>query len=253
MNPLFVRQQRGELVPGAGRVPRLPGPAGEVGASTQSVRVLVAENPLLHRQQRGELVPGARRVPRLPSPVREVGASTQGARVLRAEQPLFVRQQRGELVPGAGRVPRLSGPAGEVGAGAQGVRVLVAQYPHPCIKHPLLEIPGGRVAPALPKIGGNSPHTAAVVRVGSLDMRQQRCEYRPGFRDPRVSWQGGFDHRRGSVLPRCGQLGGHLSNRDGLDQPVHRHRTVRGWANQRVAAQRGNRVLGCELVLQQWH
>ena len=84
-------------------------------------------------------------------------------------------------------------------------------------------------------------------------MRQQRYEHRPGFRGPRVSWQGGFDHRRGGLLPRCGQPGRHLSNRDGLDQPVHRHRPIAHGAHQRVAAQRGDRISDYQLVLQQRH
>ena len=81
-------QQRGELVPGPGRVPRLPGPAGEAAPGGQGVRVLRAGYPLADRQQRGELVPGPGRVPRLPGPVGEVVAGHQGLRVLRAEDPL---------------------------------------------------------------------------------------------------------------------------------------------------------------------
>ena len=50
-DPLEDGQQLGELVPGRGRVPRLPGPAGEVGAGGQGVRVLGAEDPLAYRQQ----------------------------------------------------------------------------------------------------------------------------------------------------------------------------------------------------------
>ena len=42
-HPLFHGQQRGEQVPGGGRVSRLPGPAGEVGAGAQGVRVLHAQ------------------------------------------------------------------------------------------------------------------------------------------------------------------------------------------------------------------
>ena len=45
-DPLYDRQQRGELVPGPGRIPRLPGPLGEVGAGGQGVGVLRAEDPL---------------------------------------------------------------------------------------------------------------------------------------------------------------------------------------------------------------
>ena len=72
----------------AAAIARLPGPAGEVGAGGQGVRVLRAEDPLEHGQQRGELVPGPGRIPRLPGPAGEVGAGDQGVRVLRAEDPL---------------------------------------------------------------------------------------------------------------------------------------------------------------------
>ena len=118
----LYRQQRGELVPGPGRVPRLPGPVGEVGASAQGARVLGAEDPLDDGQQRGELVPGPGRVPRLPGPAGEVARGWPGCRGARRRAPARLhRQQRGELVAGPGRVPRLPGPAGEVGAGGQGV------------------------------------------------------------------------------------------------------------------------------------
>ena len=38
------RQQSGEQGPGGGRVARLPGPTGEVGATVQGVRVLRTED-----------------------------------------------------------------------------------------------------------------------------------------------------------------------------------------------------------------
>ena len=43
------RQQRDVLVPGPDRVPRLPGPVGEVAANAQGARVLGAEDPLFVR------------------------------------------------------------------------------------------------------------------------------------------------------------------------------------------------------------
>jgi hypothetical protein len=46
-------QQRGVLVAGPGRIPRLLGPAGEVAAGGQGLRVLQAGHPLDGGQQRG--------------------------------------------------------------------------------------------------------------------------------------------------------------------------------------------------------
>ena len=119
-DPLADRQQRGELVAGRGRVPRLPGQAGEVGAGGQGVRVLGAEDPLADGQQRGELVAGAGRDPPPPRSSGRGWPGGQGVRVLRAQDPLAGGQQRGELVAGPGRIPRLPGPEGEV---ARAVRV----------------------------------------------------------------------------------------------------------------------------------
>ena len=59
-------KQRGELVPSAGRVSRLPGPSGEVVPGDQGVRALRAQDPLAHGQQRGGQVPGGGRVPAIP-------------------------------------------------------------------------------------------------------------------------------------------------------------------------------------------
>jgi hypothetical protein len=73
------RHERGELDPGGGRVPRLPGPVGEAGAGGQGVGVLGAEDALGHRHERGELVPGGGRVARLPGRVSEFAARGQGA------------------------------------------------------------------------------------------------------------------------------------------------------------------------------
>ena len=75
-------QQRGELVPGGGRIPRLPDPVGQAGAGGQGIGVLGAEDALGDGQQRGELVPGGGRVSRLPDRVGEFAPRGQGAGVL---------------------------------------------------------------------------------------------------------------------------------------------------------------------------
>jgi len=49
-DPLLNGQQRGVLVAGRGRIPRLPGPAGQVGAGGQGFGVLGAEDPLADGQ-----------------------------------------------------------------------------------------------------------------------------------------------------------------------------------------------------------
>ena len=51
-------QQRGELVAGPGRIPRLPGPGGEVAAIGQGVGVLGTGHLLGNGQPRGVLVAG---------------------------------------------------------------------------------------------------------------------------------------------------------------------------------------------------
>jgi hypothetical protein len=57
-DPVIHGQQPGERVPGGGRIPRMPGPAGQVGAGGQGARVLRAEDPVIHGQQPGERVLG---------------------------------------------------------------------------------------------------------------------------------------------------------------------------------------------------
>ena len=49
-DPLADGQQRGELVPGGGHIPRLPGPAGETAADGQGVRVhaLSLSQPMIY-------------------------------------------------------------------------------------------------------------------------------------------------------------------------------------------------------------
>ena len=53
-HPLLHRQQRGVLVAGPGRIPRLPGPVGEAAAGSQGGRVLGPEHPATLRT-RGNL------------------------------------------------------------------------------------------------------------------------------------------------------------------------------------------------------
>jgi len=57
-DPVIHRQERGVLVAGGGRIPRLPGPLGEAGAGVKGGWVFRAEDPLAWGQQRGVLVAG---------------------------------------------------------------------------------------------------------------------------------------------------------------------------------------------------
>jgi hypothetical protein len=102
---------------------RLLGPAGELVAGAQGVRVLRAEDSLAGGQQRGELVPCPGRIPRPPGESGELVAGAQGVRVLRAEDSLAGGQQRGELVPCPGRIPRIPGERGQLVAGAERIGV----------------------------------------------------------------------------------------------------------------------------------
>ena len=69
-DPFVDGQQGGELVAGPGRIPRLPGPGGEVAAGAQGGGVLGAQDPFADGQQGGELVAGPGRIPGLPGPGR---------------------------------------------------------------------------------------------------------------------------------------------------------------------------------------
>jgi hypothetical protein len=99
-------RSRAEAAPQVGRGPRprprLPGPAGEVVADSQGVRVLRARDPLVNGQQRGELVAGPGRIPRHPGPAGEVAAGGQGVHVVggRRRHPLCGRRQSNGKVPG---------------------------------------------------------------------------------------------------------------------------------------------------------
>ena len=65
-DPILDGQQEGVLVAGPGRIPRPPGPEGDVAAGDQSFDVLGPQDPFLDRQQGGVLVAGPGRIPRLP-------------------------------------------------------------------------------------------------------------------------------------------------------------------------------------------
>ncbi len=252
-DPLADGQQRGELVAGPGRVPRLPGPAGEVGAGGQGIRVLRAEDPLAHGQQRGELVPGRGRVPRLPGPAGQAGAGDQGVRVLAGPGPARGRAAARRTGRGPRPVARLPGPAGEVVPGGQGVRVLGPEDPSPVRQ----ATSAGRSRAA--------GVAAAVARGSARSAPCRRCQRRepPGraAAAPRIparslaaSVSSGIaaSIRAAAACRHCaGQLGWHLVGGDGLDQPVHRHRPVGGRGDQRIPAQRRDRITGRQRVLQQ--
>ena len=139
--------------------------------------------------------------------------------------------------------------------GRQGVRVLGTEDPNTSLKHPSGQFAGGHVAAAEPQIDGDPLHAGTVRGQGRLGVRQQRRENRPGIRlvrrVPRVVGYRDLDQGGSGLPPLPGQVGGHLIGGDGLHQPVHRYQTVDGRADQRVPAQRGDRVTGRQRVLQQ--
>ena len=73
--PFAHRHQRGVLVPGTGRIPCRPGPAGQVATSGKRLGMLSAQDALADRHQRGQLIPGPGRIPRLPRPAGQVATS----------------------------------------------------------------------------------------------------------------------------------------------------------------------------------
>ena len=112
-------QQPGEQVPGGGRVPRLPGPAGEL---SRTVRVSGCSGPRT-RSSTGTS-PASRSRAAAASPSSPVNlarflADGQDVRVLRAEYP-FPWQQPGEQVPGRGQIPCLPGQPSEIVLGRPG-------------------------------------------------------------------------------------------------------------------------------------
>jgi hypothetical protein len=86
-DPLHDRQQRDVLIAGGGRIPRLPGPTGELVPDGQGVRVLGAEDPLADGQQRGEQVAGGGRIPRLSGPAGEVDGTRSRFCAVRSPLP----------------------------------------------------------------------------------------------------------------------------------------------------------------------
>ncbi len=218
--------------------------------------MLGAQDPLADGQQRGELVAGPGHIPRTPGPAGEVVAEVQGVRVLGAQHPLEEGQQGGVLVAGPGRIPRHPSPGGEAGASSQGVAVLssVGVILPAGVGDQLEEVAGSQIAAAIAEVPRDPPHTAAGQVKDSLGVRQQRRAYRPGLGQLRVVGDGGLDQSCGGLPPLAGQLGWHLVGGDGLDQPVHRHRPLGRRGDQRIAAQRRDRVTDRQRgILQQGH
>ena len=73
-------------------------------------------------------------------------------------------------------------------------------------------------------------------------MRQQHRTHRPRRGEVRVGGDRSFNQGCGSLTPLAGHVHGHMGEGDGLDQPVHQHLAIPGWRDQRVVAQRGDRI-----------
>ena len=184
-DPLDDGQQRGELVAGPGRIPRLPGPAGQAVAGGQGARVFRAGHPLDDGQQRGVLVAGPGRIPRLPGPAGQVAASGQGLRVLRAVGVILAvtaGNQRGlDLLYKRAQVSLRvrvflqqvrqppSPPLRQRGAGLLQICALRSGELLACLSQPPLrqlfllrvaaaEQPGEPLPGRLPRVGGSSGH-----------------------------------------------------------------------------------------------
>ena len=243
-DPLADGQQGGVLVAGPGRIPRLPGPVGEVGAGGQGVGVLGAQDPLADGQQGGELVAGPGRIPRLPGPAGEFVAGDQGAGVLGAQDPLVDGQQGGELVAGPGRIPRLPGPDSQLVAGGQRVAVLgsVGIAAGVRVGDQLAQVPRRRVAAAPPQVLRDLPDAAAGQVKDSPGVRQQHRAHRPRRRQPRVGGDRRLDQGGGGLPPPVRFIRRQLGAGDGLHQPVHQHQPVARRGDQRIPAQRGDRI-----------
>ena len=99
-DPLVHGQQRGELVAGGGRVPRLPGPVGEVVPGGQGVRVLRAEDPFPCVKHSPLEIPGGG----VTAARSEVSGDPGHPVAVIGESRLGVRQQRRAYRPGLGRV-----------------------------------------------------------------------------------------------------------------------------------------------------
>jgi len=95
-HPQLVGEQLGVGGGGAGRVPGLPTPVGEVAAGGQGVGVVWAEHPQLVGEQLGVGGGGAGRVPGFPQPGGEVAAGGQGVGVV-SPNGLGEREQSSRL------------------------------------------------------------------------------------------------------------------------------------------------------------
>ena len=108
LDPLEDGQQGGELVAGPGRVPRLPGPVGEIVAGGQGVRVLGAVGIALPARvgDQPEQVPGRRVAaakPEIPRDLPHAAAGQVKDRPGVRQQHRAHRPRRGQLRVGGDR------------------------------------------------------------------------------------------------------------------------------------------------------
>ena len=73
-------------------------------------------------------------------------------------------------------------------------------------------------------------------------MRQQHRAHRPRRRQPRVGGDRRLDQGGGGLPPPVRLIGRQLGAGDGLHQPVHQHQPVPRRGDQRIPAQRGDRI-----------
>jgi hypothetical protein len=119
--------------------------------------------------------------------------------------------------------------------------VLQAGHSFPCLNYFPLEISGSGITAAPSEVICHPRHPVAVVGESCLGVRQQRRAYRPGRGRVGVGGDRVFDQSGYGTPQFPGQLGRHLIGGDGLDQPVHRHRPVSGWADTKTGSPVGAR------------
>ena len=289
-DPLADGQQRGELVPGGGRIPRLPGPAGEAragrsgcpgargretrsstGSSAANWSRAAAASPACPVQQarlaRAVRVSGCSG-PRTRSRTGSSAANWSRAAAGSPASPV----QRARLLPG-GQGVRVLGAEDPLARRAAARRTGRGRRPHP--PPPRSSGRGWRGRPGCPGARPRRRHPPGKRRrsAGTDPGRPGSCRYgrgtarsahMPPLVRSRAAWACGSSAAQAGQVPgSCGssgiaasiraaaacrhclrQLGGHLIGGDGLDQPVHRHRPVGGRADQRIPAQRRDRVTG---------
>ena len=203
-DPFVIGQQRLELFPGPACIAGMPGPAGQVGASGQGLRVRRAEHPLDDGQQGRELALGSAGVPGLSGPAGQGDTDRESPLVLTAELALEIGQQHVVLVPGPGRIPRLPGPAGQAGTGGQGVRVLGTRDPLERVKVLFLQLERGYITALLAKVVREPDNAGALLRKGGPGVRQQRRADGPDFRRVGIVRDRGLDEAGCGLAPLSG-------------------------------------------------